>query len=151
MLFIVFSRSLAIAALFMACSWISASYADPISFNVMLSGGEEVPPVQTAGSGLAEIVYDRETRTVKWTINWSALSGPATMAHFHGPASRGEKGGVGIWLSKQGSAVQIPVTGQAILTPEQAEQFTRGRWYVNIHTQANPGGEIRGQVILPER
>ena len=51
-----------------------------------------------------------------------------------------------MWLSKQGNTAESPVTGQAILTPEQAEQFTAGRWYVNVHTQAHPDGEIRGQV-----
>ena len=152
MLFIVFlRRSLAIAAFSMACAWMSASFADPVTIKVTLGGGEEVPPVQTAGSGLAEFIYDRETRTLKWTINCSGLSGPATMAHLHGPASRGEKGGVAIWLSKQGSTVESPVNGQVILTPEQAEQFVAGRWYVNIHTQANPGGEIRGQAIFPDQ
>src|SRR5947209_6553089 len=121
-----------------ACGWTGMSYADPVSFSVALSGGEEVPPVQTAASGIAELTYDPVTRTVKWTITCSGLSGTATMAHFHGPASRGEKGGVLLWLSKQGSAAESPVTGQVILTPEQAEQFTAGRWYVNVHTQANP-------------
>jgi len=142
---------LMIVTFLMACGWTGASYADPVSFSVALSGAEEVPPVQTAGSGIAELTYDPATRTVKWTITCSGLSGTATMVHFHGPASRGEKGGVLVWLSKQGNTAESPVTGQAILTPEQAEQFTAGRWYVNVHTQANPGGEIRGQAILPAR
>jgi CHRD domain len=41
--------------------------------------------------GVAEFVYDPETRTVKWVVTYSGLSGPATMAHFHGPASQGTK------------------------------------------------------------
>ncbi len=138
-------------AFLMACGWTGTSYADPVSFSVALSGAEEVPPVQTAGSGVAELTYDPATRTVKWTIAYSGLSGTATMAHFHGPASRGEKGAVLVWLSKQGNTAESPIAGQAILTPEQAEQFTAGRWYVNVHTPANPGGEIRGQVMLPAR
>src|SRR4029078_278748 len=112
------------------------TFADPVTIRVRLSGGEEVPPVQTAGSGLAEFSYDRETRTLKWTINCSGLSGLATMAHLHGPASRGEKGGVAIWLSKQGSTVESPVNGQVILTPEQAEQFVAGGWGGEKHTES---------------
>jgi len=140
---------LMIVTFLISCGWMGASHADPVSFRVALSGAEEVPPVQTAASGIAELTYDSVSRTVKWTVTCSGLSGTATMAHFHGPASRGEKGGVLIWLSKQGSTAESPITGQAVLTPEQAEQFSAGRWYVNVHTPANPGGEIRGQVILP--
>jgi hypothetical protein len=72
------------------------------------------------------------------------------MAHFHGPAAQGTKGPLIVWLSKQGSPADSPLTGQTILTPEQAVQFAAGQWYVNVHTQANPGGEIRGQAIPPK-
>ena len=142
-------RGLMIFALLTACGWTRVSCADPVSFSVALSGAEEIPPVQTAGSGVADLTYDPATRTVTWAVTCSGLSGTATMVHFHGPASRGEKGGVQLWLSKQGSVVEGRVAGQATLTPEQADQFTAGRWYVNVHTQANPGGEIRGQVVPP--
>jgi hypothetical protein len=55
-----------------------------------------------------------------------------------------------IWLSKQGNAATSPITGQATLPPEQAQQFAAGEWYVNVHTQAHPAGEIRGQVVPPK-
>jgi CHRD domain len=142
--------SRAIAAFLATVGWTVASQADPVSVRVPLSGMEEVPPVQTAGSGVAEFVYDPETRTVKWVVTYNGLSGPATMAHFHGPATQGTKGPVVVWLSKQGSPADSPLTGQTILTPEQAVQFAAGQLYVNVHTQANPGGEIRGQAILPK-
>src|SRR5258708_6582373 len=113
--------SRAIAAFLATVGWTVASHADPVSVRVPLSGMEEVPPVQTAG-----------------------------MAHCHGPATQGTKGPVVIWLSKQGSPADSPLRGQTILTPEQAVQFAAGQLYVNVHTQANPGGEIRGQAILPK-
>jgi hypothetical protein len=85
-----------------------------------------------------------------WSVTSSGLSGPATMAHFHGPASEGKNAPPVIWLSEKGAPVPNPIKGSATLTPEQAQQFTAGEWYVNVHTQANPGGEIRGQVIPPK-
>jgi hypothetical protein len=42
------------------------------------------------------------------------------------------------------------IKGQATLTPAQAQQWTAGEWYINVHTQANPNGEIRGQVLPPK-
>jgi hypothetical protein len=55
-----------------------------------------------------------------------------------------------IWLSTKGSSAESPFKGEATLTPEQAQQFAAGEWYVNVHTQAHPGGEIRGQVVPPK-
>lgn len=138
----------AVVSFVVALGWAGTTQADPVSLKTQLTGEDEVPPVQTTGSGLAEFEYDRETRTVKWTISYSGLTGPATMAHLHGPAQRGEKAPVLVWLSKQGSSAASPITGQTTLTPAQAEQFAAGRWYVNVHTQAHPGGEIRGQVTI---
>jgi hypothetical protein len=123
--------------------------AAPISFKVPLSGGQEVPPVFPAGTGTAELTYDPTTRVVTWTITYSGLSGPATMAHFHGPSQPGKNAPVVIWLTKQGSPVESPINGQTTLTPDQARQFEASDWYINIHTQAHPEGEIRGLVLTP--
>jgi hypothetical protein len=71
------------------------------------------------------------------------------MAHFHGPAATGANAPVVVWISKRGEPVTSPITGQATLTLEQAQQFTAGQWYVNVHTPAHPAGEIRGQVMPP--
>src|SRR5260370_23272373 len=137
----------AIAAFLATVGWTVASQADPVSVRVPLSGMEELPPVQTAGSGVAEFVYDPETRTVKWVVTYNGLSGPATMAHFHGPATQRTNEPVVVWLSKQGSPADSPLAGQTILTPEQAEQFAAGLLCGNLHHQGDPGGAIRGQGI----
>ena len=129
--------------------WPNLTHAGSLTFKVALSGTEEVPPLQTTGAGTAEFSYDPATRNLKWTITYSGLTGTATMAHFHGPVAPGGKGPVVIWLSKKGSPAASPITGQVILTPDQASQFLAGQWYVNVHTQANPGGEIRGQAKPP--
>ena len=124
--------------------------AAPVSFKVDMSGAQQVPPVQTAATGTADLTYDPATRVLTWNVTYSGLSGPATMAHFHGPAMRGKNGPPVIWLSEKGAPVSNPIKGQATLTPEQAQQMSAGEWYINVHTQANPSGEIRGQVTPPK-
>jgi hypothetical protein len=129
---------------------IAATQAAPASFTVALAGAHEVPPVAGAGKGTAELTYDPATRVLTWSVSYEGLSAPATMAHFHGPAPAGKNAPVAIWLNKQGSAPENPIKGEATLTPEQAAQFTAGDWYINVHTQAHPAGEIRGQVMPPK-
>jgi hypothetical protein len=145
------SRRLVIAV---ACcgsaAWAGLTQAAPISFTVPLTGAEQVPPVETPAKGSAAITYDPATRVVTWAITYSGLSAPATKAHFHGPAEKGKNAPVLIWLSTKGSPAASPFKGEATLTPEQAQQFTSGEWYVNVHTQEHPGGEIRGQVLPPK-
>jgi hypothetical protein len=120
------------------------------SLQVPLVGTQQVPAVETPGMGMAELTYDPATRVVTWAITYAGLSGPVTMAHFHGPAAKGENAAPQVWLTTKGAPADNPIKGQATLTPEQAKDFLAGKWYVNLHTQAHPGGEIRGQVIPPK-
>jgi len=131
-------------------TWAAPSQAAPQSFKVTLTGAQQVPPVQTSATGTADLSYDSATRVVTWSVTYSGLSGPATMAHFHGPAAAGKNGPPVIWLTEKGKPVENPIKGEATLTPEQAQQFSAGEWYINVHTQANPGGEVRGQVVPPK-
>jgi hypothetical protein len=124
--------------------------AAPVSFTVPLTGEQQVPPLQTTGSGTADLTYDPATRVVIWSITYSGLTGPATMAHFHGPAAAGKNAAVEVWLTKKGGPVSSPIKGQAKLTPAEAQQFMAGDMYVNVHTKEHPGGEIRGQVVPPK-
>ena len=131
-------------------TWAAPSQAAPQSFKVTLTGAQQVPPVQTSAIATADLSYDPATRVVTWSVTYSGLSGPATMAHFHGPAAAGKNGPPVIWLTEKGKPVENPIKGEATLTPEQAQQFSAGEWYINVHTQANPGGEVRGQVVPPK-
>jgi len=140
----------ATAGLIGVAAWASSSHAAPISFTVALTGAQQSPPVETAASGTAALTYDPATRVVTWNITYSGLSGPPTMAHLHGPAATGSNAPPVVWLTEKGAAVSGPIKGEATLTPEQANQFTSGMWYINIHTAANPKGEIRGQVVPPK-
>ena len=93
-------------------TWPGLVQAAPISFKVPLSGGQEVPPVFPAGAGTADLTYDPSTRVVTWSVAYSDLSGPATMAHFHGPAQPGKNAPVLVWLIKQGSRLKARSTGK---------------------------------------
>jgi hypothetical protein len=133
-----------------ALAWSAAAHAASETFKVDLTGAQQVPPVETPAKGSADLSYDPATRMLTWTVTYSGLSAPATMAHFHGPAAAGKNGPVAIWISVKDASVDSPVKGQATLTPEQAAQFSAGEWYINVHTSAHPGGEIRGQVVPPK-
>jgi CHRD domain len=109
----------------------------------MLDGKSENPPNATTGKGEADINYDPATKKLSWKLTYSGLTGPATAAHFHGPAEPGKNAGVAVAIP---NATTSPVEGSATLTDAQAADLEAGKYYVNIHTAANPGGEIRGQV-----
>jgi hypothetical protein len=117
---------------------------------VALTGAQQVPPVTTSASGTAKLTFDPTTRVLTWTITYSDLSSPATMAHFHGPAEAGKNAGVKVWISKKGEAVSSPITGTTTLSEADAKEFMAGQWYVNVHSNNHPGGEIRGQVTPSE-
>lgn len=122
------------------------SYAAGTTFKADLKGSSEVPPNTTSGSGSVTATYDPGTKELSWSGTFSGLTGPATAAHFHGPAEPGKNAGVAIWISEKGKPLTSPFKGSAKLTDAQASDLMNGQWYVNIHTAANPGGEIRGQL-----
>jgi hypothetical protein len=144
------SRRAAILMASLVCAaWAGTASAAPVSFTVELTGAQQVPPVQTSGTGTANLTYDPSTQKVTWSITYSGLSSSATMAHFHDGAA-GKNGPVVIWLSKRGAPAASPITGEATLTAAQAQQFLAGDWYINVHSQDHPAGEIRGQVTPPK-
>ena len=110
---------------------------------VTLDSKSEVPPNTSAATGTADVDYDAASKKLTWKLTYSGLSGPATAAHFHGPAEAGKNAGVKVPIP---NATSSPAEGSAILTDEQAADLTAGKYYINVHTAANPGGEIRGQV-----
>lgn len=116
-----------------------------VALTTQLRGANEVPPVSSAASGSVDAAFDKSSSLLRWKVNYTGLSGPATAAHFHGPAAAGANAGVALgWTAP----IQSPMEGSATLTPAQAADLLAGRWYANIHTAANPSGEIRGQMIV---
>jgi len=113
-------------------------------FKATLDGKSEVPANTSAGKGTADLDYDAASKKLTWKLNYSGLSGPATAAHFHGPAEAGKNAGVAVAIPNAGTS---PAEGSATLTDAQAADLMAGKLYINVHTAANPGGEIRGQVM----
>jgi hypothetical protein len=124
----------------------SRSRAATTTFKTTMNGATEVPSNTTAGTGAATITLDPDTNKITWNVTFSGLTGPATAVHIHGPAPAGKNAGVMVWLSEKGKTATSPVSGSATVTAAQASDMMNGQTYVNVHTAANPGGEIRGQL-----
>ncbi len=136
-----FAMLLAGAAL-SACAIGSSKSA---TFHGVMDGASEVPPKVTDGKGDATATLDPATKVLTYHITYTGLGGPATAAHFHGPAAVGVNAGVVIPFK---APVTSPIDGTVTLTDAQIADLTAGKWYANVHTAANPGGEIRGQMLL---
>ena len=126
------------------CGWMSSMMgSDTMSMKNAVTGAQEVPPVTTGGSGTVDTTFDKSTNVLTWTVTYSGLSGPVTAGHIHRPAPAGANAGVVIPFTGDLSS---PIRGKATLTAAQVADLTAGRYYVNLHTAKNPGGEIRGQL-----
>jgi hypothetical protein len=131
-------------ALLAACS------TAPPSYKAVLTGENEVPPVKTSASGLSDI----SMRTGKCTGSYqdcNLLVGTvqtagvmATAAHIH-QAPVGQNGPVIITLVQTGTDTwSVPVG--TVLTDAQYQAYQKGELYVNVHSDAYKGGEIRAQL-----
>lgn len=109
--------------------------------NVQLSGGEEVPPVSTAARGAGSIQINAD-KSVSGSVTTTGIGGVA--AHIH-TGARGANGPVTVGLVKTSENVWSVPAG-AKLTDPQYQAFLAGNFYVNVHSAAHKGGEIRGQM-----
>jgi hypothetical protein len=122
-----------------------AAHAATNHLSADLKASTEVPPKDSAGTGTLTATLNTETNEFKYHVEFSGLTGPAAAAHFHGPAAAGANAKPQVPI--KASPITSPIDGTATLTPEQAKDLVAGLWYFNIHTAANPGGEIRGQIL----
>ena len=120
----------------------STASAETVTMKADLKASNEVPPNNSPATGAAEATFDTASKMLSWTVNYSGLTGAAMGAHFHGPSEAGKNAGIVLPFQTPAS----PIKGSATLTDAQAADLLAGKWYVNIHTAANPGGEIRGQM-----
>lgn len=138
-----FRRVLLASALSLA--FVSAGSAATVEYNAKLSGQREIPKTDSKGTGHMAATYDTATKALNYTLTFDGLSGPATAAHLHGPATRTQSAGVMAPLGDKNPT--SPATGTVTLSEDQAKALQSGKVYVNVHTAANPGGEIRGQLM----
>ncbi len=117
--------------------------AKSLALKADLAASAETPPNDAKGTGSLTGTFDTDTKMLSWSVSYSGLSGPATAAHFHAPAPVGKAAGVEVPIKGE---LTSPITGSTTLSDEQAKNLTDGMTYFNIHTAANKGGEIRGQV-----
>ncbi len=142
------SRLLASTALIAALALAPlAASAATMTFHATMDGASEVPPTTSAGTGTVTATLDPDSDKLDYTVTFSGLTGPATMAHIHGPAAPGANAGVVVPL---GMAPTSPITGSKMLTAAQVDELKAGKMYVNVHTAAHPGGEIRGQLTAAQ-
>ena len=120
-----------------------AAFAATETYSADLKAASEVPANDSKGAGTLTATYDTASKKLTYTVSYKDLSGPATMAHFHGPADT--KTNAGIVVPAKDAA--NPIKGEATLTDAQAADLQAGKWYFNVHTEKNKGGEIRGQVM----
>ena len=107
---------------------------------VALSGANEVPAVQTSASGSGTITI-ADDGAVSGSVSATGVAG--TAAHIHEGAA-GANGPVIVPLTKDGDTYKVPAGAK--LTAPQLASFKAGNLYVNVHSAANPNGEIRGQL-----
>ena len=111
---------------------------------VSLTGAQEVPPVSTPATGNGQITVLTD-RSVSGTVTTSGIAG--TAAHIH-EAAAGTNGLVIIPLTKVSDNTWAVHAG-AKLTESQYAGYRARSLYVNVHSAANPDGEIRGQITPP--
>lgn len=124
------------------CLFCGAAQAEVVKFTATLAGSSEVPPTTSQGKGTANASLDTTSKVLTYDVEYSGLTGPATAAHLHGPAEPGKNAGVVVPFATPAS----PIKGTATLTDAQIADLRAGKYYANVHTAANGGGEIRGQL-----
>lgn len=137
-------RKITLAAIGFAATALAWGYSQAATeaFKGTLSGAAEVPPVTSTGTGTAVVNFDPATKQVTYTVTYSGLSGPAKAAHIHCGAAAGANAGVAVKFDTPAS----PISGSATLTDAQVADLEAGKCYVNVHTEANGGGELRAQL-----
>ena len=128
------------AATLMTSIFVSGMVLAMAPIKINLTGAEEVPPVQTSAKGTGSITVG-DDKSVSGSVKTTGMKG--TMAHIH-QGAKGENGPPIITLTKSGDDWTVPPGAK--LTDEQLKSLKDGNLYVNVHSDAHKGGEIRAQL-----
>ncbi len=125
------------------------------TYTTVMTGGNEVPPVVTTGTGTATVVLNAAQTEISISCAFQNLIGVYTLSHIHGPAAPGVNAGVRFgfvfpaapWVfangNHDGTLTNFIVSG---VTAADVANLNNGLMYVNVHSDFKPGGEIRGQL-----
>lgn len=123
--------------------------AATIDLFASIDGSQEVPANSSPATGTGVMTYDDITNLLSWTITYSGFVNTPTVSHFHGPAPVGVNAGVEVDIvANSGGSIASPMIGSATITEAQEVDLLMELWYINIHSDVIPGGEIRGQVAV---
>ncbi|MGE0503079.1 MAG: CHRD domain-containing protein [Rhizobiaceae bacterium] len=137
-------RTISLAAVVAAASTLALpALAETVKMSATLDGAQQSPALDVPGKGTADLTFETESKMLTWTVEYSDLSGPPAAGHFHGPADKGTNAGVAVPFEGD---LASPIKGSATLTDAQAADLLAGKYYINLHTAAHKGGEVRGQV-----
>lgn len=116
--------------------------------NIVMDGSQEVPAKTTSATGSTDVSYNKTTKVLTYTIRWNGLTGNPTGMHFHSPCLRGSNASVIVPITGYAAAPSGSISGSVTLdgVTQKEDELLGGKWYSNIHTAMNPGGEIRGQI-----
>jgi hypothetical protein len=109
-----------------------------------MNAAQETKPNKSNGTGTADLTLDTNSKLLTWNVSYTGLTGAATAAHIHGPAAAGVDAPPVINLAPSG--MSNPLQGSVTLTDAQVADLMAGKYYINVHTAQNKGGEIRGQI-----
>lgn len=118
---------------------------DTLEFVGTLDGAQEVPSVQTSANGTTTATYNKATKELSYTVNYTGITPIAGHIHLS-PGGPGTNGGVIIPFS----SLTSPISAKSTLKQDQENALMEGRLYVNLHTTKFTGGEIRAYLKLKE-
>lgn len=115
--------------------------------NIALTGANERPAVTTNNTGTFNGIYNKDTKTITYTVTWNGFT--ATNMHFH-KADVTTSGPPVIPVDKKGTPLAytspLSETTRPLTAAEEAD-LLNGLWYFNIHSAQFPTGELRGQLV----
>ena len=120
--------------------------AQSSSYRVFLDGDQEVPPVATTGTGLADVTLDTSTGAVTITGTFQNLAGAMQSVVLHGTAPIGSTAGSVLTFNASGVTTGS-FDGSLTLNAQGIQDMQAGLYYIDLHTDAFPGGELRGQIV----
>lgn len=117
---------------------------------IVMSAQNEVPANSSTATGSLNVSYSRANRVLYYNFTWTGLTGNVTNMHIHGQAPIGFTAGVFQGFSGFPTTPSGSFKGSLLIdnVTIKEENLLNGLYYVNIHTAANPGGEIKGQITF---